>query len=255
MSQPVKLHSQVAMITGGGSGMGRAMSLLFAENGARVAVVDIDEASARQTADSIISFGGYAIALQCDVSSGLSVQSTVALAAQSLGPINILCSNAGVLDNYAPVLDTSEELWDRIIDVNLKGMYLMARAVLPQMIQQGHGVIINTASIAGLVAGGGGAAYTASKHGVIGLTRQISFDYGPAGIRANVICPGAVETGMTKEILEFGDAAVMAAVRSVPAGRHAQPEEIASLALFLASADSSFMHGSAVVIDGGWTVR
>ena len=251
----MKLVDRVAMITGGGSGMGRAMSLLFAVNGARVAVVDIDEVSARQTADLIVTSGGQAIALQCDVSNANSVEAAVAHATQSLGPINILCSNAGLLDNYATVLDTSEELWDRIIDVNLKGMYLTARAVLPQMIERGEGVIINTASIAGLVAGGGGAAYTTSKHGVIGLTRQISFDYGPLGIRANVICPGAVETGMTKAILESGDAAVMAAVRSVPAGRHAQPQEIANLALFLASPDSSFMHGSAVVIDGGCTIR
>ena len=251
----MKLNGRVALITGGGSGMGRAMALAFAAKGAHVAVVDIDELTARTTADTVVSLGGQAMALQCDVSSASLVAATVALASQSLGPIAILCSNAGVLDNYAPVLDTSEEIWDRILDVNLKGMYLMARSVLPQMLQQGSGVIINTASIAGLVAGAGGAAYTASKHGVIGLTRQISFDYGSRGVRANAICPGAVETGMTKAILESGDAAVMDAVRSVPAGRHAQPEEIANLALFLASDESSFIHGSAVVIDGGWTIR
>ena len=153
------------------------------------------------------------------------------------------------------MLDTSEDLWDRIIDVNLKGAYLCAHAVLPHMLGAGGGVIVNTASIAGLVAGGGGTAYTASKHGLIGLTRQISFDYGQRGIRCNAICPGAVETGMTKAILESGESAVMESVRSVPAGRHAQPEEIANLALFLASDESSFMHGAAVVIDGGWTIR
>lgn len=251
----MQLKDRVALITGGGSGMGQAMAKMFAANGAKVAVVDIDEVSANATAEMLVRAGARAIALQCDVSSAASVGAAVTRAGDAFGPIAILCSNAGVLDGYAPVLDTSEDLWDRIIDVNLKGMYLTARAVLPQMIERGGGVIINTASIAGLVAGGGGAAYTASKHGVIGLTRQISFDYGASGIRANAICPGAVETGMTKAILESGDAAVMEAVRSVPAGRHAQPDEIANLALFLASDDSSFMHGAAVVIDGGWTIR
>ena len=122
----MKLNGRVALITGGGSGMGRAMALAFAANGARVAVVDVDELTARTTAETVVSLGGQAMALQCDVSSASPVAATVALASQSLGPISILCSNAGVLDNYAPVLDTSEELWDRIIDVNLKGMYLMA---------------------------------------------------------------------------------------------------------------------------------
>ena len=251
----MKLKDRVALITGGGSGIGEAMAKIFATKGAKVAVVDLDETSANATADQLVAAGAQAIALQCDVSSAASVATAVTRTGDAFGPIAILCSNAGVLDGYAPVLETSEDLWDRIIDINLKGMYLTARAVLPHMIERGGGVIINTASIAGLVAGGGGVAYTASKHGVIGLTRQISFDYGASGIRANAICPGAVETGMTKAILESGDAAVMESVRSVPAGRHAQPEEIANLALFLASDESSFMHGAAVVIDGGWTIR
>lgn len=251
----MKLVGRIALITGAGSGMGRAMAMLFAEHGAAIAAVDLDAASARSTADAVGAAGGRAIAVHCDVANGASVERAVAVVVDALGGVSILCNNAGILDDYAPLLDTSDELWDRIIDVNLKGMFLCARAVLPHMIVDGGGVIINTASIAGLVAGGGGTAYTASKHGVIGLTRQISLDYGSQGIRVNAICPGAVETGMTKAILESGDAAVMASVRSVPAGRHAQPEEIANLALFLASDESSFMHGAAVVIDGGWTIR
>ena len=251
----MKLVGRIALITGAGSGMGRAMAMLFAEHGAAIAAVDLDATSARSTADAVGAAGGRAIAVHCDVANGASVERAVAVVVDALGGVSILCNNAGILDDYAPLLDTSDELWDRIIDVNLKGMFLCARAVLPHMIVDGGGVIINTASIAGLVAGGGGTAYTASKHGVIGLTRQISLDYGSQGIRVNAICPGAVETGMTKAILASGDAAVMASVRSVPAGRHAQPEEIANLALFLASDESSFMHGAAVVIDGGWTIR
>ena len=251
----MKLAGRIALITGAGSGIGRAMAMLFAEHGAAIAAVDLDATSAQSTADAVGAAGGSAIAVRCDVANGASVERAVAVVVDALGGVSILCNNAGILDDYAPLLDTSDELWDRIIDVNLKGMFLCARAVLPHMIVDGGGVIINTASIAGLVAGGGGTAYTASKHGVIGLTRQISLDYGSQGIRVNAICPGAVETGMTKAILESGDAAVMASVRSVPAGRHAQPEEIANLALFLASDESSFMHGAAVVIDGGWTIR
>lgn len=251
----MKLAGRIALITGAGSGIGRAMAMLFAEHGAAIAAVDLDATSAQSTADAVGAAGGSAIAVHCDVASGASVERAVAVVVDALGGVSILCNNAGILDDYAPLLDTSDELWDRIIDVNLKGMFLCARAVLPRMIVDGGGVIINTASIAGLVAGGGGTAYTASKHGVIGLTRQISLDYGSQGIRVNAICPGAVETGMTKAILESGDAAVMDSVMSVPAGRHAQPEEIANLALFLASDESSFMHGAAVVIDGGWTIR
>jgi 3-oxoacyl-[acyl-carrier protein] reductase len=131
----------------------------------------------------------------------------------------------------------------------------MTRAILPGMIAAGGGAVVNVSSIAGLVAGGGGAAYTASKHGVIGLTRQIAYDYGKKGVRANAICPGAVETAMTKDILTSGDMAVMDLVRSVPAGCHGQPEEVAKLALYLASDDSSFVHGAVMAIDGGWTVR
>ena len=164
-------------------------------------------------------------------------------------------NNAGVLDDYAPILDTDEDLWDRIIGINLTGVYRVTRALLPQMLEAGGGAIVNTCSIAGLVAGGGGTAYTSSKHGVLGLTRQLAFDYGQQGIRVNAICPGAVETGMTRELFAAGDAAVMESVNSVPAGRYAQPEELASLALFLASDESSFSHGAAFVADGGWTIR
>ncbi len=156
------------------------------------------------------------------------------------------------MDDYKPVLETSEELWNLVLDVNLKGAFLTSKRLIPHMLENGGGVIVNTASISGVVAGGGGAAYTASKHGVLGLTRQLAFDYGPKGIRANAICPGAVATGMTEEV--FSNPAALERVNAVPAGRYAQPEEIAKLALYLASDDSSFVHGAAFLIDGGWTV-
>ncbi len=250
-----KLAGKTAFITGAGSGMGRAMARRFAAEGAKVAVADIDEGRAGATAEEIRAGGGEAAAFVVDVADAGSVAAATAAALEEFGRVDVLCSNAGILDDYHTVLETPEEEWDRVLAINLKGMYLTSRALLPQMVENGGGVIVNTASIAGLVAGGGGAAYTAAKHGVIGLTRQLAFDFGARGVRANCICPGAVETGMTHELFEAGEAEVMESVNSVPAGRYAQPEEIANLALFLASDESDFVHGAAYVIDGGWTVR
>lgn len=250
-----KLAGKVALITGAGSGMGREMAREFAAEGAHVVATDIVAERASETASEIEAKGGSACGFAVDVADSASVEAVAAAALKEFGRVDVLCSNAGVLDDYAPVLETDEATWDRILAINLKGMYLTARALLPQMIEIGGGTIVNTASISGLVAGGGGAAYTASKHGVIGFTRQLAFDYGPQNIRANAICPGAVETGMTKELFAAGEAEVMESVNSVPAGRYAQPEEVAKLALFLAGEDSAFIHGAAYVIDGGWTIR
>jgi 3-oxoacyl-[acyl-carrier protein] reductase len=199
--------------------------------------------------------GGTAHGVEADVSDRASVSDAAARTLALVGNVTVLMNNAGVLDDYAPILDTDEELWDRVIGINLTGVYRVTRALLPSMLEAGGGAIVNTCSIAGLVAGGGGTAYTASKHGVLGLTRQLAFDYGQQGVRVNCICPGAVETGMTRELFAAGDAAVMESVNSVPAGRYAQPEELANLALFLASEDSSFSHGAHFVADGGWTIR
>lgn len=249
-----KLDGRVAFVTGAGSGMGRAIALEFARNGARIVAVDINEGAVRQTAE-MLGGSGQAFAYALDVSSAAAVEAICRSALAAAGTVDILVNCAGIHDAYNPVLETDEALWDRVIDVNLKGMYLTARALLPGMLAQRKGVIINISSIAGMVAGGGGAAYTSSKHGVIGLTRQIAFDYGQKGVRANVICPGAVETGMTREIFASESLAVMETVRSVPAGRHAQADEIASMALYLASDEASFVHGAVFTIDGGWTVR
>jgi 3-oxoacyl-[acyl-carrier protein] reductase len=255
MNDTKKLSGRVALITGAGSGMGQAIAREFAAQGAAVIATDIVESRATETAKGIEDDGGRAVGVQIDVADSASVGAAVAKGSAELGSITVLCSNAGVLDDYKPVLETDESEWDRIVDINLKGMYLTSRAVLEQMIENGGGAIVNTASISGFVAGGGGAAYTSSKHGVIGFTRQLAFDYGPKGVRANCICPGAVETGMTRELFAANDADVMDTVNSVPAGRYAQPWEIAKLALFLASDDAAFVHGAAYVIDGGWTIR
>lgn len=249
-----RLTGRKAIVTGAGSGMGRAIAQRFAAEGASVVALDLNVESAQETVDAITSRGGTAHAFAVDVSDGAFVKTAIDDSIRALGGVDTLVNNAGILDGYAPLLDTSEELWDRILGVDLKSLFLVTRAVLPSMLEVGNGTVVNMASIAGFVARGGGAAYTSAKHGAIGFTKQLSADYGRAGIRANAICPGAVETGMTRQLLADGDAAVIESINAVPAGRHAQPEEIANLALFLASDESAFVHGAAYVIDGGWTI-
>lgn len=250
-----KLDNKVAFITGAGSGMGKAQSILFAREGAKVVAADINFEGVQAVVEEIKNNGGEALAVKTDVSDAESIEAAVKEATDNYGYIDILSNTAGILDDYKPTLETSEELWDRIMNINLKGTYRVTNAVLSQMVERGEGTIINIASIAAFVAGGGGAAYTAAKHGIAGYTKQLSFDYGPKGIKANAIAPGAVESGMTKEMFAEGKAEVMDSVNSVPAGRYGMPEEIATAALFLASEDSSFVHGAVLPVDGGWLVK
>ncbi|HYC82759.1 MAG TPA: SDR family oxidoreductase, partial [Solirubrobacterales bacterium] len=196
--------------------------------------------------------GGEALALATDVADEAAVAAMAEAALARFGRVDVLMNNAGVLDEYEPAAETSTETWNRVLGVNLNGQFFTSRALLPQMVARGDGAIVNVASTAGLNGGNGGAAYTTSKHAVIGFTRQLCFDYARQGIRCNVICPGAVETGMTKEIFASPDAAVMEAVESAPIGRWAQPEELAAAALFLASGEASFVNGAVYVVDGGF---
>jgi NAD(P)-dependent dehydrogenase (short-subunit alcohol dehydrogenase family) len=249
----MKLDGRIAVVTGAGSGMGRAMVREFYAEGASVVAVDVRGPTAKQTADEL-NDPDRSMALTADVSDRADVEEVVAAVTRRFGRIDLLCNNAGVLDDYTPADQTSDELWHRVIGVNLTGAFYFARATVPTMIAQGGGTIINTASISAFVAGGGGAAYTASKHGLLGLTRQLAFDYGKHGVRVNAICPGAIHTGMTDHLLtpEGRNPHVDAAVAGTPAGRWGTPEEIARLALYLASDDAGFIHGAAFTADGGW---
>ncbi|MDX6590435.1 MAG: hypothetical protein QOI84_1709 [Solirubrobacterales bacterium] len=247
-----RLEGKVAVVTGAGSGIGRASAELFAAEGARVVVVDINSEPSQEAAAAIGQAGGEAIAVPTDVSDPEAVQAMADAAIERFGRVDVLMSNAGILDDFEPAAETSDEVWNRILGVNLNGMFFTARALIPQMLEHGGGAIVNVASTAGLNGGNGGAAYTTSKHGVIGFTRQLCFDYARRGIRCNVICPGAVETGMTEEIFASKSAEVMKAVESAPIGRWAQPEELAAAALFLASDDASFVNGAVYVVDGGF---
>jgi 3-oxoacyl-[acyl-carrier protein] reductase len=247
-----RLDAKVALVTGAGSGIGRATAEMFAREEARVVLVDVNEAGIKSAADAIAAAGGEALALATDVADGAAVEAMAGAAVERFGGVDVLVNNAGILDDYLPAAETPDEVWERVMAVNLKGQFMTCRALIPQMLERGGGAIINVASTAGLNGGNGGAAYTTSKHGVIGFTRQLCFDYARKGLRCNVVCPGAVETGMTHEIFSSGDAEVMTAVKSAPIGRWAQPEELAAALLFLASEEASFVNGAVYVVDGGF---
>jgi 3-oxoacyl-[acyl-carrier protein] reductase len=179
------------------------------------------------------------------------VAAAAALGLDAFGGYTTLVNNAGIFDNQAPLLEVGDELWDRVIGINLLSAYTVTKAVLPHIIEGGGGTVINTASIAAHVAGSGGAAYTTSKHGMLGFTRQLALDYASKNVRVNAICPGAVDTGLTRPFWE-ADPASKELFSAVPAGRVGEADDIANLALFLASDESCFIYGVGVVIDGGF---
>ena len=251
-----RLDGRVALITGAASGIGRAMALEFADRGARVVACDIaGDGALAVTSEAIAAGAPHAIGVTADVADAREVNRAVAEATDAMGRIDILCSNAGILDGYASAIDADEELWDRVFDVNVKAAWLLSRAVLPGMLERGSGSIIVTASVAGMIAGGGGVAYTASKHAVIGLMRQISYECAAKGVRVNAICPGVIQTGMTQPLFDDPDSKVHEYIPEIPSATWGQPGEIAKLAALLASDDVPFMHGSCVVVDGGWTMK
>lgn len=245
-------EDKLVVVTGAGSGMGRAMVQEFTARGARVAALDINADSAKATAASLPD-PDAALPVRVDVSEPESVESAIAEVQAWAGTPDVLCNNAGIVDSFRQAHEIPLDEWHRTIAVDLTGPFLMARAVIPAMLSNGGGSIINTASISSFSAGGGGSAYTAAKHGVLGLTRQLTFDYGRHGIRVNAICPGATLTGLTMP--EGGSDTLPdteSEISRIPAQRWCQPEEIAKLAAFLASDDASYIHGAAMVIDGGW---
>lgn len=251
-----RLDDRVALITGAGSGIGRAMAEEFAARGATVAACDIHEDTAEATVQALRTAGtADAFAVTADVARADDAARAVAEVERQAGRIDVLCSNAGVLDGYADALTCTDELWDRVFDINVKAAWLLSRAVLPGMIERGSGAIVITASVCGLVAGGGGVAYTSSKHAVIGLMRQLAFENAAKGIRVNAICPGVVQTGMTQPLFDDRSSVMYDFIPAIPSGTWAQPIEMAKVAALLASGEVPFMHGAAVVADGGWTIK
>jgi len=247
---------KVALITGGGGGIGRATSLGFALRGAKVMVVDADADSGHASVDIIAQRGGTAAFVQADVTQSASVKNYVAQTLAAYGRIDAFFNNAGIEGKVIPTQDYDEEVFDRVIAVNLKGVFLGLRHVLPVMLRQGSGAIVNTASVAGLFGAPGMLAYVASKHGVLGLTKTASTDVAALGVRVNAVCPGPVETRMMRSLESQRDPNDPAGVHvaysaGIPIGRYATPEEIAGAVLYLCSDLAGDVTGTHIVIDGG----
>jgi NAD(P)-dependent dehydrogenase (short-subunit alcohol dehydrogenase family) len=249
----MELEGKVALVTGAASGIGRATALLFAQEGAAVAVVDLDEAGARALAQTIRDEGGRAIALGCDVSRAADCQRAVGATVDAFGRLDVLFNNAGII-RRADVVGTTEEEWDRVMAVNVKSVFMMSKYAVPVMAARGGGAIVNTASGWGLVGGRNAVSYCASKAAVVNMTRAMALDHGPQHIRVNCVCPGDTDTGMLREEarqLNEDRAAFLADAADRPLGRVGRPEEIARAVLYLASNASSFVTGTALVVDGG----
>jgi len=247
------LSGRIALITGGASGIGRATALLFAREGAAVTIADTNAEAGTAVASEITQAGGRAVFESADASRAEDCRRVAERAIREFGRIDILFNNAGII-RRATVLDLSEEEWDRVMAVNVKSIYLLAREVIPHMQTQGSGSIINMASGWGLTGGAKAAVYCASKGAVVLLTKAMAIDHGPQGIRINCLCPGDTDTGMLRsEAQQLGEASdrFLAEAARRPLGRVGTPEEIAQAALYLASDASSFVTGSALVVDGG----
>jgi len=248
---------KVALVSGAGSGIGRAAALLFAAEGAAVGLLDIDPAGGGKTLEMINSRGGKAALLSGDVTSAADVSRVIEQIESKYDRIDVLFNNAGI-ELSRPLHQTSEQEWDRVLAVNLKGMFLLAKAVLPIMMGQKSGAIVNTSSISGMLGWPAYAAYSTSKGGVIQLTRQMAVDYAAYNIRVNCICPGTTLTPLIERLFELEEdpetAKQVIAARH-PLGRFAQPEEIAQAVLFLASEEASFITGAVLPVDGGYTAK
>ena len=261
----MKLVQGCAVVTGGGSGIGRAIAEALGAAGAPVAVVDLFPEGARETVGRISGAGGKATFVQADVSRWSDVDAALGAAVAQLGPLGILVNAAGILDGYAPLDELTPTVWERVIAINLSGTFYACKRALSEMVPRGEGRIVNIASVAGMVGSGGGPAYTASKHGVVGLTRQLAINYADKGITINAIGPGAIQTNLRANTVKIlgPDAPVMrgvgaddAAVRAItPAGRRGTLEEVAACAVFLASREASYVTGHTLMVDGGWIAK
>jgi len=251
----MKLQDKVAIVTGAGAGMGEAIAKRYAKEGAKVVLADLNEANLERVVSEIEASGGTAIAVLANVAKEEDVERIVDETIKAYGKLSILVNNAGIMDNFKTVGSLDDGTWDKVIAVNLTGPMKLSRAALKVMIEAGEGVIINNASIGGLFGARGGAAYVASKHGLIGLTKNMAVTHGKDGkIRVNGIAPGAVNTRIG-ETITAPDPLGMEVIQQTGQSLTAEADQIAGVALFLASDDASFVNGHIVVADGGWTAR
>lgn len=251
--QLLDFTGKVVLITGGATGIGRATALAFARQGAAVVIGDVDD-RAVETVELIEQAGGKGLFVRTDVTVAAQVEHLVKSTVETFGSLDVAFNNAGILPPTGALLEQSEEDWDKTISVDLKGVFLALKYEIAHMVGAGGGSIINTASVAGVIADPGMAPYVAAKHGVVGLTKAAAIDYASAGVRVNALAPGLVETGMTKGWLDNPEMRAVVVAGS-QLGRPAQPEEIAGMVLYLASPMSSFATGGVYVVDGGQTAH
>ncbi len=259
-----RLDGRVAIVTGAGSGNGLAIAEAYAREGAAVVIGEYSEERGRAAEASIKDTVMF---VQTDVRRWQDIDRLVSEAVRQFGRLDILVNNAGVLDGYAKCLETSEELFDQVMSINVRGVFLGCKRALAEMLPAASGRIVNIASVAGLVAEGGGFTYTTSKHAIVGMTRQLACEYGPRGIRVNAICPGTIATNLRQTSMEIlGDEAPEMSTAGVgasperikqlvPLGMRGTPQDIAGAAVFLASAEAEYVNGHMLVVDGGWTAH
>lgn len=254
----MRLEHDIAVVTGAGSGMGRAIASLFASEGANVIAADINLQGVEDLIaemDASDTPHGEIIPCQANVSVCAEVEAMIDLAIERYGRLDILMNNAGIIDKMMPVADITDDLWERVLSVNLNSVMYACRHAVPLMVKQENGGrIVNMSSLTGLYAGRAGVAYTTSKHGVIAITRNVGFMYAQHNIRCNAICPGNIETSLSANLSDWNQFGLERACSGLGANpRNGSPEEVAQVALFLASPESSFVNGTAITVDGGWS--
>src|SRR5947209_10384761 len=248
-------NGKVALVTGAGSGMGLATAKAFAEAGASVVLAEIQEEAVRAAAEQLIADGRKALAIRCDVSDDGQVASMIERTVSSFGRLDAAFNNAGVMQRRVETADISGDEWDRVMAINLRGVWSCMKYELRQMLRQGSGAIVNCSSIGGVIGNPGLAAYAAAKHGVIGLTQSAALEYAARGIRLNAVCPGTIKTPMVQSMTSGDSKALAEMVKGEPIGRLGEPEEIAAAVLWLSSPGASFVVGHALLVDGGYTAR